>query len=122
AQIGGTMPLILTEKTLFQCTHGMTFKLAAKRPAVLTVDGVPCLTKGDLDGAVITGTCGIAPSSTVKPCASIVSAVAGGSLVLAAGDSLAIDESVSGMTDGSIGGAPVTYTVSRAAQAVLLQS
>jgi hypothetical protein len=110
---------LLTEKAIFTCGHGMTFRLRKKLPSALSAEGSPCLTMGDVVGAQIPGTCGAPPSPpATKPCTSIITAQQNSQGVLIAGDVVATS-GVTGITDGTVGGVLVTFSVQRPNQSVL---
>ena len=110
------MALILTTASRLSCPHQGTVQLAAGRTQ-LTVDGKPALARSDVMGRPIAG-CTTPASNTTKPCTTVVSVLAGESLLLSAGGPKVLTADARGMTDGLSGG-PVQWSVTSAGQTKL---
>lgn len=112
------MPLVLTEGASVSCAHAAPVQLRAGQ-AKLTVGGARVLVAGDLVGATVAG-CTNAPTPTGnKPCVTTTNAVGGLSTRLRVGGRAVLLETVGGLTDGVLGGAPQPWSVKTAGQAKL---
>lgn len=112
------MPLVLTETASVSCAHAAPVQLRAGQ-SKLTVGGARVLVAGDLVGAAVTGCTNAPTPSGNKPCLATTSAIGGLSTRLRVGGRAVVLETVGGLTDGVLGGAPQPWSVKAAGQTKL---
>jgi hypothetical protein len=113
------MPAVLTENSTITCAHQGSVQRRAGQ-GNLTVNGQKVLVLGDLVGAAISGCANpVAPPSGNKTCTATTAAIGGVSTKLRVGGKLVLLETINGLTDGTLGGAPQPWSVKSAGQTKL---
>jgi hypothetical protein len=113
------MSFVLTENSTLTCAHAGSLQLTAGQ-SKLAVGGAKVLVAGDLNGAVI-GACTTVPApitSTLK-CLNVTSALAGVAGKVKVGGRGVLLETIQGLTNGTVGGTPQTWSVQNAGQSKL---
>jgi hypothetical protein len=111
------MSAVLTESSTLTCAHIGAVQLIAGQ-SKLTVNGSKVLVDGDLSSKLISGCVTVPTTSTVK-CLSVASAIGGVATRLKVEGKGALLESIGGQTNGTVGGAPQTWSVQSAGQTKL---
>ncbi len=115
------MAFALTQGSTVNCAHQGKVALAPSQ-SKLTVGGQSVLVETDVAGKAISG-CGLPTTSTSVTCLTVVSEIPGGtSLRLTVGGKAALIDSANGLTNGSQGGVPATWSVLDAGQTKLKTS
>lgn len=108
----------ITESSRVACGHTGTVQLLAGQ-SKLTVNGSKVLVDGDLAGKSISG-CTTPPSSTSVTCAAVAAILPGGvAQKLTVGGKGVLLDSIQGITSGTIGGTPQTWSVQSVGQTKL---
>lgn len=108
------MSAVLTKGSSLACTHQGTVTLTATQ-SKLTIGGQAVLVDGDLKAASIS-TCGTVPSTGTVKCLQVASAIGGVSTKLMVGGKGVLLDSIQGLTNGTVGGTPQTWSVKSAGQ------
>jgi hypothetical protein len=113
------MGAALTESSTVTCQNNGSVRLSAGQ-SKLTVDGNKVLVDGDLSGASISACTTVTdPNTAALQCATVSSAMGGVAGKLKVSGKGVLLESIQGLTQGTVGGAPQQWSVQSAGQTKL---
>jgi hypothetical protein len=114
------MSAVLTQGSSLACQNQGKVALSPTQTK-LTVGGQAALVDGDLKLAAISTACATVtdPNTTTLKCSAVNSAVGGVATKLTVGGKGVLLDSIQGLTNGTVGGTPQTWSVKSAGQTKL---
>ncbi len=114
------MPAVITEQSALACAHAGQVQLSSSQ-GQLKVAGAAVLVDGDMAGKSIAACVTVPdPNTATVKCLHTQPQLAGVAAKLTVGGKGVLLEAANGLTDGTVGGTPQTWSVTSAGQSKLV--